>query len=76
MTEPTPDEIEQIKAQLARVMVAMEAVPVALNTLAAAIHAQTAGISRLIESNALLLQALAETTMDGESPYEHLGQTL
>jgi hypothetical protein len=66
MNEPTPDEIEQIKAHLARVMAAMEAVPVSLNTLSAAITAQTACISRLIESNALLLQALAETTMDGE----------
>jgi prefoldin subunit 5 len=59
MNEPTPDEIEQIKAQLVRIMNAFE-------SLVESLQHQTKAINAMVQSNAMLLQALAETAMDGE----------
>lgn len=57
--QPSQDELEQVKDHLIRIMNAFEG-------LVTSLQAQTQAINAMVQSNAMLLQALAETALDGE----------
>ena len=57
--QPSEAEFQQAKEHLLRIMNAFEGLAVQLQALTQAINA-------IVQSNAMLLQALAETALDGE----------